>query len=471
MKNFRKIALLLVFLLAFSSISLCAYGEEKTADVETEKTEEELFQEKIDFLERVIGFVLSKYEYDVDYDKIIDGLYDGFFSVLDDYSIHYTSDEYNKFDTDLSGEFIGIGIHMVQRNGQIVVISPLQGTPALEAGIKPNDIIVSVDGTNVVGYTTGQASKLIKGEKGTSVKIGIKRDGEVLYFDIVRDTIVLSSVSSKVLENNKGYLKISQFNHNTCELVKEELKKFDELNVTDIVIDLRNNPGGSLDEVVDVLNLFVPKGDLVYVKKPDNKEEIHRSKLNEAKYNIAVLVNGGSASASEVFAGAVQDRDAGKIIGTKTYGKGVVQTLYPLKNGHAVKFTTAEYFTPNRNKVQGIGITPDIIVKNKTGESTIDLSEYPELKKTRKPSVGVVGLDVLGAEMILHTLGYEVNEPDGIFDEKTFEELAKFQKDNGLSSYGILDFITQDALTVALNDFAKPNVEDLQLKEALKLFE
>ena len=191
--------------------------------------------------------------------------------------------------------------------------------------------------------------------------------------------------------------------------------------------------------------------------------------MDKQKYKVCVLVNENSASAAEIFAGAIQDRGVGKVIGTTTYGKGVVQTLIPLKNDGAVKFTTAEYFTPNKNKVQGVGIKPDIVIENKIGQSKVDLSTYPELKKDRKPTLNTVGLDVLGAEMILQTLGYKVNTPDGVLDQVTFEQIKLFQKNNNLSSYGTLDFATQDALTSAIKLFAAPDVEDTQLKKAIEI--
>lgn len=466
MKNSRKISLFVVILLIFSSFNFIAFGEEVTED--SGKTIIEEFNEGIDFLKLVINFVLSEYLYEVSYNDILNGLYKGFFDVLDDYSVHYTAEEYQEFNTGLSGEFSGIGVQITLKNGEIVVVTPLPDTPAIKAGLKPNDVIFSVDDTDITGYSTDKAAELIRGETGTTVKIGVKRDGKIIQFDIVRDNIVVSSVYSETLEDGTmGYLRITQFNHNTCELVEEKLAEFDELGITKIVIDLRNNPGGSLSEVVDILNLFVPEGPLVYTQKAQGEEEVLSSTLSKTKYEISVLVNEGSASASEIFAGAVQDREAGEVVGKKTFGKGVVQSLFNLKNGHAVKFTTAEYFTANKNKVHGIGITPDIVVENLTGEPSINLSEYPELNKTRKPNVGVVGLDVLGAEMILQTLGYSVNEPDGVLDEVTFEQIKKFQIDNGLYGYGVLDFTTQDILTSEINKYAQPIVEDLQLQEAI----
>ena len=245
--------------------------------------------------------------------------------------------------------------------------------------------------------------------------------------------------------------------------MKQELSKFDETNVKKIVIDMRNNGGGTLDAAVDMLNLFVTEGPVVYIDYKSEKEDIYSSSLKEQKYEIAVLINEGSASATEIFAGAVKYKNEGVIVGTNSFGKGIVQSLYPLKSGSGVKFTTAEYFSVNKTPVHKIGIAPDILVENEK----VDLSKYPTFSKENKPTLGNVSLDVLSAEMILDTLGYAVDTPDGVYDEKSFEQIMKFQEDNSLYSYGTIDFSTQDSLYSALIDYTKNNIEDKQLETAI----
>lgn len=416
-------------------------------------------------MKKVINFVIDNYQYEVNQEDIINGLYDGFFGILDDYSQYYTPEEYKAMLEDTAGEFTGIGVQIIDSNGQIVVVTPLPGSPALEAGIKPGDVIKYVDGADVTGLTTSQASLLIKGKEGTHVKIGIVRGQENLNFDLIRSTVVTSVVEGKITDNNTGYLKVTDFSDNTVELVKKELAKFDEKNVKKIVIDLRNNGGGTLKAAVDMLNLFVTEGPVVYVDyAATGKEDVYESKLKEQKYKIALLINGGSASATEVFAGAVKYKNEGVIVGTKSFGKGIVQTLYPLVNGSGVKFTTAEYFSVDKKPVHKIGITPDIVVENEK----IDLSEYPEFSNEKKSALGSVSLDVLAAEMILDTLGYDVNEPDGVYDQSSFEQVVKFQKDNFLYAYGTIDIATQKALYGALVNHTEENIEDLQLKAAME---
>ncbi len=450
----RKISLLLCVILILSSFT-SAFAENINKDK---------FETDLEFLKNVIYFVTENYQYEVGQEEILEGLYDGFFSVLDDYSVYYTPKEYNVMLDDTAGEFTGIGVQIIDSNGQIVVITPLPGSPALKAGIKAGDIIKYVDDYDITGVTSSQASLLIRGEEGTSVKIGILRGEEILNFEIIRAKINTSSVEGKIMDNNIGYLKVTEFSDNTVKLVKDELSIFDQNNVKKIVIDMRNNGGGTLQAAVDMLNLFVTEGPILYVDYATGVEDVYESKLKEQKYEIAVLINGGSASATEIFAGAVKYKNEGIIVGTKSFGKGIVQSLYPLKGGSGVKFTTGEYFSVNRTPVHKIGITPDIIVENEV----IDFSKYPSFSNVNKPVLGTVSLDVLAAEMILKTLGYDVDEPDGIYDQKSFNQVMKFQQDNSLYSYGTIDIATQKSLYNALINNAEDKIEDLQLKEAVK---
>lgn len=451
----RKLSFILAIVMILASFTSTAFAAELDKDK---------FSGDVEFLKNVVYFVLDKYQYEVSQEDVLNGLYDGFFNVLDDYSIYYTPEEYKAFLEDTAGEFTGIGVQILDLNGQIVVVTPLQGSPALEAGIKAGDIIKYVDGYDIKGVTTSQASLLIRGKEGTHVKIGILRGEESLTFDIIRRTVVTSDVEGDIMDNNIGYLKVTDFSDNTVNLVKKELAKFDENNVNKIVIDMRNNGGGTLQSAVDMLNLFVTEGPVVYVDYASDKEYVYESKLKEQKYKISVLINEGSASATEVFAGAVKYKNEGTIVGTKSFGKGIVQTLYPLIGGSGVKFTTAEYFSVDRTPVHKVGITPDIIVENEK----MDISKYPQFSKTKKPVLGNVSLDVLAAEMILDTLGYTVDEPDGVYDQKSFDQLVKFQHDNFLFAYGTIDITTQNTLYNALVKYTAENTEDLQLKAAIE---
>ncbi len=468
--KFKRVFVWIVIIgMILSSLSI-AFAAEVESEKPVEKTEEELYEEDIEFMKLVVEFVKENYLYDITYDEAVNGMYKGIFDQLDRHSVYYTPEEYQSFTSEMSGEFTGVGIQIVQEGNYITVVTPLKGSPAVEAGIKAKDKIISVDGKDITGYTTEEAAELIRGEIGTSVRLGILRNSEELFFNIKRDLITISSVYSEMLTDDIGYLEITQFNDNTLELFGKEIGAFDRDGVYKLVIDLRNNPGGSLPEVIGMLNFFIiPEGPVATVKYGNGEVSEYTSSLTVDTFDVAVLVNEGSASASEIFAGAVQDRDAGTVIGTKTYGKGTVQSLYPLRNGAGIKLTTAEYFTANGNKVEGIGITPDIIIENTFEEKDIDISHIPELDKYRKPELGIVGLDVLAAEMILDLLDYDVTGPDGHFDQTLERELKKYQEDMGLYSYGVLDFTTQESLTKSLEDFMKIDDKDEQLEKAIEV--
>jgi carboxyl-terminal processing protease len=459
----RLLSLLIVTLLLLAPLSVSVQAAESSQTMT-----EEAFDAEHEFMGLVAKFIMDNYLYDLTYEEVIESLYRGMFHPLDDYSVYYTPEEYADFSTEMSGEFSGIGIQIVKEGQHVVVVTPLRDSPAEKAGILPRDIIRYVDGVDVTNRTTEEVANLIRGPIGTTVVLGVERNNAVTYYSLTRDLVVISSVSSEILEDGIGYLQITQFNENTAELLAGEMMTFIDEDVYKLVIDLRNNPGGNLSEVITILDLFVPAGPLAYLIRNDGSETVYHSTLSIQNYDIAVLVNEGSASASEIFAGAVQDREAGVVIGTQTYGKGVVQTLYPLLNGSAIKLTTAEYLTAGKKSVQGTGITPDIIVRNRQAQQSIDIPELDALNKSRKPDLGTVGLDVLAAERILKAMDFPIQEPDGVFDEILKQQITDFQRQSGLHPYGVLDFTTQDALIQALERYQSDDDDtDYQLNRAI----
>lgn len=455
------ILLAIALLLPGSGIALADTGEDP------EKTE---LQQQMEYLGKLIEFVEKYYVEPVDRQKLIEGAYKGIFNALDPHSTYYTPEEYQDFDISTSGVFGGTGIHITLRNGEIYVIAPIEDTPAYRAGIKAGDVIVSVDGIDVEGYSLEKVADMIRGEVGTRVQLGIKREGEkdILYFDLVREEIRVSPVSSKVLDEGIGYIRISSFNGNTEENIRKVLEKFDSQGIADIIVDLRNNPGGLLDEVVEVCKHFIPKGPIVHIEERDGSRTTYSSELEEQKYRLAVLVDGGSASASEIFAGAVQDRGVGFIVGTRTFGKGTVQSLIPLTNGGAVKLTIARYLTPNGRAIDGEGIRPDVEVENVYWQEIYG-DELAPIKGDRKPSVGTIGLDVLGAEQRLSMMGYNVGQVDGIFDGALEAAVNRFQADTGLFPYGVLDFTTQATLQEKFAEYMSAHDPDEQLQKAIEV--
>lgn len=459
----KALVVMVIVVLLFSGSSIVPAKAQ-----EPEKQSELEF--KMEYLGRIIKFVEQNYVDEIEEEKLVEGAYKGIFDALDIHSTYYTPEEYHDFETSTSGVFGGTGVHITMRDQEVYVISAIEGTPADRAGIKAGDIIVSVDDTDIKGYSLEKVADMIRGDIGTRVKLGVKREGEkdILYFDLVREEIKVSPVSSRVLEEGVGYLRISSFNGNTEENVQKALKEFDEQGVKGIIVDLRNNPGGLLDEVEKVAQHFVPQGPIVHIQKRNGERTTYTSDLREQKYRLVVLVDGGSASASEIFAGAVQDTKVGTIVGTQTFGKGTVQSIIPLTNGGAMKLTIAKYLTPNGRVIDGEGIIPDVVVDNLSWAEKLS-DELAPIKGDRKPSVGIVGLDVLGAEQRLNALGYQVGEVDGIFDQALEKAVASFQADSGLYPYGVLDFTTQKRLQEKFVELMEQEEVDEQLQKAIEI--
>ncbi|WP_202707559.1 S41 family peptidase [Sporosalibacterium faouarense] len=467
-KNFKKISALLLTLILVSLIISPVYG-----DGEADNPDAELDKHMI-YIKSMIKTMESKYVDDIDLDELTEAAIRGMFDSLDEHSSYYNEEEFNELFENVSGDFDGIGVYIVEEDDFVTVVTPIQGSPADKAGLKAGDKLASVDGQYIEGYTTDQAAKLIKGPSGTAVRIGVIRKGydSMLYFDITRETIKINPVSYEIKEGDIGYIQITQFNSHTVSNMKKALKEMDNKEITKLVIDLRNNPGGYLDEVVELLGYFITEGPVVHIKYADDEIETRESHLKKAKYDVAVLVNEGSASASEIFAGAIQDTGVGTIIGTTSYGKGTVQTIYPLyslQGMSGMKITVAEYLTPKMRSIDGKGIIPDIVVENKPAEFEIDLSDIPKYSKKSKPELNSVSLDVLATEQILTILGYELEEPDGVMDQESLNAVKEFQKEQGLFAYGIVDYTTQDALVKALETHIIDNTKDMQLEKALEV--
>ena len=349
----KIIGFLLILTLIVPSV---AWGESQSTYEEKEAN--------LLFFVDVLDYIEENYPFEVDDNQLIEGAIKGMLRSLDPYSDYYTPEESAEIYKNLYGSFGGIGITIEEKDGYINIKDTLKEQPAEKAGIKENDLIISVDNMDIIDLGIEKVSTMIQGEKGTTVKLGVKRGSEVLTFNIERDTIVISPVKSEILENKIGYIKIEEFNSQTTMDTKKALKEFDNKNITKVILDLRDNPGGQLSQAVTISNLFVPKGDVVHIKEKNKALLTHVSTLEKSKYKLVVLVNENSASASEIVAGAIKDRKAGTLVGTRTFGKGIVQTLMPVDDGSIIKMTTAEYLTPNKISIHGKGIEPDIKVEN-----------------------------------------------------------------------------------------------------------
>lgn len=292
----------------------------------------------------------------------------GMLGTLDPHSSFMPPDVYKEMQVDTKGEFGGLGIQISMKEGQLTVIAPIEDTPAEKAGIKAGDKIFAINGEPTKDLTINDAVSKMRGPKGTTVTLKIIREGVQDPFDvsIVRDIIKLKSVRHKLLDDKIGYVRLTQFQEQTAIDMEKALQKLDEEKIEALVIDLRNNPGGLLNVAVDVCDKFLKAGDLVvYIKGREKNKDEFFAKAGSAhpNYPIVVLVNEGSASASEIVAGALQDWGRGLIVGTQTFGKGSVQTVIPLSDGSGLRLTTAKYYTPKGRSIQNTGITPDITVK------------------------------------------------------------------------------------------------------------
>ena len=318
----------------------------------------------------IFARVKSDYVEEVDDKTLLENAIRGMLTGLDPHSTYLNTDEYKELKIGTTGKFGGLGIQVGMEDGFVKVISPIDDTPAFRAGLESGDLIIRLDDKSVKGMTLNDAVKIMRGDPGTDIKLTVIREGadKPLPFTVTRDIISVKSVKSRILEPDYGYIRISNFQSKTArDLVSElsNLKKENKNELKGLVLDLRNNPGGVLSAAADVSDAFIDEGKLVYTQgRIANSDFEFNAKPGDIMNGspVVVLINGGSASASEIVAGALQDHKRAVVMGSKSFGKGSVQTIQELRSGGAVKITTARYFTPNGRSIQGEGITPDIIL-------------------------------------------------------------------------------------------------------------
>lgn len=383
MKKIRNIIIVLI-LLVFTN-----YGTFKLASsgyfYNLTKDEEKMHLQKMKFLEKKVE---DDFLYKVDKEKLRQGELKGMVASLGDpYSEYLTLEDFDALAEQTNGKFFGIGVSVSSNEeGQILVIAPIKDTPAEKVGIKTGDLIIKVNGEPVSGNDLQAAVAKIKGDKGTSVKITIYRPStkETKDIDVKRDEIKLETVISNTIKD-LGYIGITQFNDNTYDEFKKALNNLKEKNVKGLIIDLRGNPGGTVDSVEKIANELLPEGTIVSAKNRDGQVVFdYKSDKEYVNLPMAVLINGGSASASEILAGAIRDFKMGTLIGEKSFGKGIVQSVFPFPDGSGLKITTSEYFTPSGENIHKKGIKPDIEVKlpeNVKGIGIEYLNTDSQLKK------------------------------------------------------------------------------------------
>lgn len=362
---------MLVILVAFITFLLTVIGMQKyytnnagSQTVTSSKNISDLSSKLKKYKELIDKYFLGE----VDEEKLEESAIKGYFEGLDDpYTEFISKEDMKEYMEDTTGNFVGIGIYMVQDKdlNKIRVLSPIKGSPAEKAGILPGDVIIKVDGVEYSGDDMTVAANKIKGKEGSKVSLELQRNGETKTFEIERISIKVNPVEGKVIQNNIGYIEFTSFDEGTAKDFKEKFEEIQKQGIKSLIIDIRNNGGGIVNEALEIADYILEKDDVIlYEVDKNNKEEIEKSKNDPIiKMPIIILTNKNTASSSEILAGALKDHKKAKIVGTTTYGKGVIQQLMTLPDGSGVKITSEEYLTPNKIKINKIGITPDEVVE------------------------------------------------------------------------------------------------------------
>ena len=321
---------------------------------------------KIDLFGEVLEKINKEYVDEIDQSESMDSAINGLLQSLDPYSAYMSPEVFNEMQTETSGEFGGLGIEVSMEAGVVKVISPIDDTPASRAGIKAGDYIVKIDNVQVQGKTLSEAVDLMRGPVGSAIDLTIRRRGvkKALTFNVVREIIQISSVKTDLLEKNIGYIRLTSFNENSGKQIEKEIKKFEKgNNVKSYILDLRNNPGGLLSQAIKISDYFLDNGEIVSTKSRKSSENrkwfAKKGDITNGK-TLLVLINYGSASASEIVAGALKDHKRAILLGENSYGKGSVQSIIPLKNDGAIRLTVAKYYLPSGKSISEVGVTPDI---------------------------------------------------------------------------------------------------------------
>jgi carboxyl-terminal processing protease len=335
--------------------------------------------EELEAFTNVLAIIQKNYVEDVDTKRLVEGAINGMLTALDPHSAYLTPELYKELQVETKGSFGGLGIEITNRNGMLTVVAPIEDTPAWRAGIKPQDVILKIDGEFTKDMSLVDAVKKMRGPKNTKVRLTIKREEPQQLFDatLTREVIKIQSVKARVLEGGYGYIRITQFQERTDDDVAKALRDLERETggLQGLVLDLRNNPGGLLQQAVKVSDLFLDSGMIVYTdgRLENQKQKYFAHKASTwTNFPMIVLVNGGSASASEIVAGALQDHKRAFVLGTTTFGKGSVQTILPLDDASALRLTTARYFTPSGRSIQATGIVPDLTMEQGAQLAAID---------------------------------------------------------------------------------------------------
>ncbi|WP_020620095.1 S41 family peptidase [Paenibacillus daejeonensis] len=429
---------------------------------------EKLTQEELTKLNTVLSLIETKYYKPVDREQVVSGALNGMMGVLEDpYSVYMEHDAAEHFSESIEGSFTGIGAEVSMENGQVIVVSAIKDSPAERAGLLPKDIILSVNGERLDGLQLSEAVAKVRGPKGSKAELQIQRGqrAQPIQVTVVRDEIDVETVFSEMLPGGIGKIEIRQFAMNTGDRFGEELATLEEQGMKGLIIDVRNNPGGVLPVVVSVTEPFIRSGEpIVQIEDRNGDREQTVSKGAGKPYPLVVLTNKGSASASEVLAGALSERADATIVGETTFGKGTVQVSYNkvMSDGSLVKMTIAKWLTPDGNWINETGIEPDVEVLPP------DFFNAPRLSKEQTLKRDMLGEEVRSAQLMLSGLGYSTGRKDGYYSEETAKAVAAFQQSVSLPASGEMDQATAERLEEKLIEWIRDDSNDNQLKAAVE---
>jgi len=482
-KMIKVVAWLIVLAMIITSFSFVLmlpglFGS--TGSVVYAGTSDDELNQQMANLKQYIEYIKKNYKDDVTYDQLVKGAFSGVVESLGDpWSVYYgASGEGENFIESVTGEYSGVGLSVENYNGLCRVVAPIPGTPADKSGILSGDVIKKIDGTDISSKTLNEAVTMMRGEEGTKVTLTIDRSGKSMSFTLTRAKVKNISVFSKVIEGTHiGYIQITSFDNDTNKEFQTALTTLERHGITSLIIDERNNPGGLVSTAMDIANQLMPKGPIAHFMQKSKVVETYSADGSSTfKMPLVLLVNEGSASASEILAGALQDSKTATLVGTTTYGKGVAQQITDFTDGASMKLSMYYFLTPNKNKIDHIGIKPNYTVQNSntTKELAEQLAEkyvgFAPMSEKVKPKAGSVGLNVFGAQQRLAMIGYSV-KASGTMDDATVDAVKKFQTENKLYPSGILDYTTMDLLDKTTVDFitGAKNAQDLQLQKAVEL--